>query len=83
MWLEAAMGQITLYLDPETEKSMAAAAKAAGTSKSRWVAELIRQQTASEWPGAVARLAGSWALDDFPTLEEIRQEVPDEAREPI
>lgn len=77
------MGQITLYLDPETEEKMEAAARAAGTSKSRWVANLIRRQTAAEWPATIASLAGSWAAEDFPTLEEIRQELPEEAREPL
>ena len=76
------MGQVTLYLDPETEERMKAAAKAAGVSQSRWVAELIRYKTATEWPASIARLAGAWA--DLPSLEEIRGGLPgDTPREPL
>lgn len=70
------MGQVTLYLDGKTEEKMKAAAKAAGTSQSQWVASLIRERTTLEWPASIARLAGAWA-DDFPTLEEIRHGAPD------
>ena len=69
------MGRITLALDDETAKKMKEAAKAAGLSQSRWVAELIREKTAaSGWPASVGRLAGAWVGDDFPSLEEIRKE---------
>jgi hypothetical protein len=71
------MGQLTLYLDRETEEKMKQAAKAAGTSQSQWVAGLIRARTALEWPPPLAALAGAWA-DDFPTIEEIRRGSEDE-----
>ena len=64
------MGQVTLYLDTETETRMKEASKAAGISLSRWVADLIRERTATQWPDSVVRLAGAWP--DFPTAEEIR-----------
>jgi hypothetical protein len=77
------MGQVTLYLDSQTEARMKAAAKAAGTSQSQWVAALIREKTSLDWPPAIARLAGAWA-DDFPTLEEIRRGAgTDLPREPL
>jgi len=76
------MGQITLYLDSQTEAKMKAAAKAARTSLSQWVASLIREKTAAEWPPSIARLAGAWA-DGFPTLEEIRGREQEEVREPL
>ncbi|HYU31993.1 MAG TPA: CopG family transcriptional regulator [Thermoanaerobaculia bacterium] len=76
------MSQVTLYLDTETEEKMKTAAKAAGVSQSRWVADLIREKTAARWPDSIARLAGAWA--DFPTAEELRaglgEDVP---REPL
>jgi hypothetical protein len=50
---------------------MREAAKGAGVSQSRWLAELIREKTSVEWPSSVAALAGAWA--DFPTAEEMRQ----------
>ena len=70
------MGQITLYLDGETEEKMKAAARASGVSQSRWVAELIREKTATEWPASIVQLAGAWAEDDFPSLDEIRRGLP-------
>ncbi len=70
------MGQVTLYLDNETEEKMRTAAKAAGVSQSRWVADLIRDKTATEWPDSIVRLIGSWA--DFPSLEEIRKGLPED-----
>jgi hypothetical protein len=78
------MPQVTLYLDEETETRMKAAAQAAGVSQSKWVAELIREKSATEWPASFARLIGAWADRDFPTLAEIRgTEVPDALREPF
>jgi hypothetical protein len=76
------MAQVTLYLDDETAEKMRAAAKAEGTSQSRWVARLIRTRVADEWPAEVIELAGAWP--DLPTAEEIRagqrEDVP---REPL
>lgn len=58
------MPQITLYLDEETDAKARAAAHAAGTSYSKWVAELIRSRTRDEWPEMLRKLAGS--RPDFP-----------------
>ena len=73
------MGQVTLYLDPETESKMKTAAKSAGVSQSRWVADLIREKTATQWPESLRELAGSWTDDDFPSLEEIRAGMGEDA----
>jgi hypothetical protein len=43
----------------------------AGVSQSRWLADLIRERTAREWPPSVAALAGAWA--DLPIAEELRK----------
>lgn len=76
------MGQVTLYLDDETEAKMREAAKSAGLSQSRWVMNLIRERTATEWPASIAKLKGAWA--DMPTVEELRKGMPEDvAREPI
>jgi hypothetical protein len=76
------MGQVTLYLDEQTEAKMKEAAKAAGTSQSRWVARLIQEKTASEWPPSIVELAGAWK--DMPTAEEIRAGAGEDLpREPI
>jgi hypothetical protein len=81
MWVEVLMGQVTLYLDAETENRMREAARVAGVSQSRWLAELIREKTSTEWPPSIVALAGAWI--DMPTAEELRQalgeEIPREA----
>jgi hypothetical protein len=66
------MGQVTLYLDAETESKLKAAARSTGISPSQWVAELIREKAATQWPESLRKLAGSWSDDDFPSIEEIR-----------
>ena len=65
------MGQVTIYLDDEIEKRMTADAKAMKLSKSKWIANVIREKLVDEWPVNVRELAGSW--EDFPTLEDIRE----------
>jgi len=72
------MGQVTIYLDDKTESEMNAAVQAAGVSKSKWVARVIHEKAGSEWPEAIAQLAGAWP--DLPTAEEIRQSTGDDAR---
>ena len=76
------MPQVTLYLDETTNARMRAAAKAAGLSQSKWLADVVRQRTATEWPAAVAELAGSWA--DALTVEALRRgKGRDARREPL
>ncbi|RLE26755.1 MAG: CopG family transcriptional regulator [Acidobacteria bacterium] len=70
------MSQITLYLEEETAQQLKAAAGAAGQSVSRWVADLIRQKIATEWPGNVINLAGAWP--DLQTTEQLRAAEPED-----
>ena len=65
------MAQVTIYLDAATAAQMKRAAKAAGVSQSRFLAELVRRRTAREWPASVRRLAGAWA--DVETAERLRR----------
>lgn len=65
------MNQITIYLDEELEEEMKTAVKATHLSVSQWIANIIREKLATEWPQDVIELAGSWG-DDFPSLSEIR-----------
>jgi hypothetical protein len=53
------------------KKRMTASAKAMKLSKSKWIANVIRERLVDEWPTNVRELTGSW--EDFPTLEEIRE----------
>ena len=75
------MGQITIYLENEVEKKIKTAAKTSDLSVSKWIANIIKEKTSTEWPQDVIKLAGSWK-EDFPSLEEIRStHVVDASRE--
>jgi len=65
------VGQVTIYLDDETEKKARAAARSGGLSLSKWVAQRIDKGMADEWPPAVKVLAGAWA--DLPSAEDVRR----------
>lgn len=67
------MGQVTIYIDKETEVKMILSAKAANVSKSKWISDVIREKVATEWPTSVQELAGAW--EDFPSVEEIRSGI--------
>ncbi len=76
------MGQVTIYLEEKIEKQMAKAAKAEKLSKSKWVAKLIQNKVANEWPDSIAELAGTWK--DLPLAEEMRADlVQDVERESL
>ena len=76
------MGQVTIYLDEQTEKKMVNMVRKSGMSKSKWIAELIREKTATTWPAEVVEAAGTW--QDFPTAEEMRSDLgTDTKRETI
>ncbi|MBI2316262.1 MAG: CopG family transcriptional regulator [Betaproteobacteria bacterium] len=65
------MGQVTIYLDNETERKARAAARAEGVPLSKWVAERIQRRARGEWPEALRALAGAWP--DLPSAERIRK----------
>jgi hypothetical protein len=76
------MGQVTIYLDDTTEKNMLNLIEKSGLSKSKWIAGLINEKTATTWPETVVSLAGAWK--NLPTAEEIRAKMgKDAARELI
>ncbi|MGQ0384123.1 MAG: CopG family transcriptional regulator [Gammaproteobacteria bacterium] len=74
------MAQVTIYLDSQTAAKARAAARKAGLSQSRWIAELIRRHSEAEWPSAVLRLAGSWP--GFPSAAEMRAGLGEDAPRP-
>ena len=65
------MGQVTIYLDNETERKLNAIIGDMKVSKSKWISDLIRTKTATSWPESIIKLAGAW--NDLPTAEEIRE----------
>jgi len=72
------MGQVTIYLEDDIENRMVKAAKSAHLSKSKWIAKLISEKVANEWPQSVVDFAGSW--DDFPNIEDLRKNTGKDAR---
>ena len=66
------MGQVTIYLDSKTEIKIKKAAKSSHLSVSKWMANIIEEKIAEEWPLDIVNLAGSWK-NDFPSIEEIRE----------
>ena len=76
------MGQVTIYLDSETEKKMSTIVKKSGISKSKWISDLIKQKITTTWPENIVKLAGAWT--DLPTAEDMRKNMAEDAdREPI
>ena len=56
--------------------------KKSGVSKSKWIADLIKEKTARTWPDHIFDLAGAWK--DLPTAEENRTGMGQDAkREPL
>jgi hypothetical protein len=66
------MGQVTIYLDDETEKLLRRHVRKSGESASRWVAEAVRRRVVAEWPPDVLELFGSWKAGDFPDAADLR-----------
>ena len=65
------MGQITIYVDAETETKMRLITKSMQISQSKWISNLIKEKIRDDWPKSVIELAGAWK--DLPTIEEIRE----------
>jgi hypothetical protein len=72
------MGQVTIYLDDDTERKMLKMIEKQRISKSKWLVELIREKASVTWPESVVNLAGAWK--DMPTAEEIRKGMGKDAR---
>ena len=72
------MAQVTIYLDPETEKKLNNMVKKSGISKSKWITGLIKEKTLTSWPESVTKLAGAWK--DLPTVEETRAGMGKDAK---
>lgn len=66
------MGQVTIYLEKEVEQKMVAAAKSAHLSKSKWIAKVIQEKVANEWPQSIVNMVGSW--ESFPDIRDIRSD---------
>jgi len=67
------MGQVTIYLEDEIEHKMVKAAESAHLSKSKWIAKVIQEKVANEWPQSIINVAGTW--EEFPDIEDIRGDI--------
>jgi hypothetical protein len=67
------MGQVTIYIDAETEKKLNEIVKNQGVSKSRWITNLIREKTQTTWPDNIKELSGTW--QGFPQAAELRAKI--------
>lgn len=65
------MGQVTIYLDEQTEQTARAAAESDAISLSKWIAQRIQRSAGTEWPTALKELAGAWA--DMEPADQIRR----------
>ena len=74
------MAQVTLYIDDATQKRLREVAARRKVSQSQFVGDLIRKATANEWPPEVLALIGS--VPDFPTAEELRAGLGQDAPRP-
>ncbi len=76
------MAQVTIYIDDDTEARTRAAARTAGVSVSRWIADMLRCRIGAAWPADVVALEGSWQpQDDGPGCDPA--DARDLAREPL
>ena len=76
------MGQVTIYIDSETEKVLNQIVKNQGVSKSRWISDLIREKATASWPEHIKSLAGTWR--NFPRAEDLRANIgEDTERKPL
>jgi len=67
------MGQVTIYIDEQTELNLASILQNTKKSKSKWISDLINEKVRNEFPDNVKRLAGSWK--DLPNAEELRKSL--------
>jgi hypothetical protein len=73
------MGQVTIYLDSETERRLNAILQGSKVSKSKWICDLIRDKIADSRPEGITKLAGAWK--DFPLAEKIRNQMGGDAEQ--
>ncbi len=72
------MGQITIYLDSNSEKILRRRAKEKKLSVSKYVSVLIREKNISEWPEELIDSVGKWS--DYPFVAELRTGYGDDIR---
>lgn len=73
------MAQLALYLDAELLKRLDRAANLAGVSRSRFVADTLRQELDERLPESFFEVLGTWEDSRTPSriLRDIRRTPPD------
>ena len=72
------MGQITIYLDTQSEQMLRSRAKQKKISVSKYVRLLVREKSATEWPEKIISSAGTW--EDYPAVADIRGDYGEDIR---
>lgn len=74
------MAQVTIYMNNNLESHIKQTAASLNISISKYISNILQQNTHNEWNSNTKKLSGSW--DDFSSIEEIRDhEVADIKRE--
>ena len=76
------MGQVTIYLDDDTERKMAENAAMLNVSKSKWIANVIREKLVEDWPSNIRALPGAWRDIDA-VVNGVEHDTADTERESL
>jgi hypothetical protein len=75
---KALMPQLNLYVSDDIAETARARAKAAGKSLSSYLADLVVNQLAAEWPeGFFEEMAGGWRGEPIERPKQVRPERRD------
>jgi len=67
------VGQVTIYIDEQTELNLISVLQNTNKSKSKWISDLINEKIRNEFPVSIKKLAGAWK--DLPDAEELRKNL--------
>ncbi|MBW1806634.1 MAG: ribbon-helix-helix protein, CopG family [Deltaproteobacteria bacterium] len=80
------MAQLTLYLDEETARRVADAARKAGLSRSAWIRSIIMKQLEDRLPESFFEILGTWEdaqLEPEEILARIRENTDQPERKHV
>ncbi len=72
------MGQVTIYIDEQTELNLMSVLRNTKKSKSKWISDLINEKIRNEFPAKVKELAGAWK--DLSDVDEMRKTLSDDIK---
>ncbi|MBN1962505.1 MAG: CopG family transcriptional regulator [Deltaproteobacteria bacterium] len=72
------MGQVTIYLDKQSETILRKKAKRSNMSLSKWVAKVLKEKTNNLWSNEIKGLAGAWP--DFEETQQLRNFISNDVK---